>query len=115
MPKLLPYTDTVKWVIENVNIKDREFVTLRQVVINSFKPEDIRRVYHLPQPHKVYDKEFLEKFSAKNEEPSEVIKQWNSNPSKHKMDSTDMYTVAILATSYLYISIIPCTLFGYAD
>jgi len=113
IPKLLPYVDMVKLIIENVNIKDREWVTSRQVVIGSFKPKDIRRMYHLPPPHKVYDKKFVEKFSSKNEEPSEALKQWRENSSKNKMDRTGMYSVASLATPYLYIASMVCRLFGY--
>lgn len=111
MPKLLPYTDMVKWVIENVNIEDREFVTSRKMVIDTFKPEDIKRMYHLPQPHKVYDKAFVDE----NEEPCEFIKQWRSNPSKHKIDRTGMYSVASLVIPYLYIAAMLCRLFGCAD
>jgi len=114
-PKLLPYTDMVKWIVENVTIEDKEFVTSRQVVIDSFKLKDIRRMYHLTEPHMVYDKAFVEKFSAENEEPFEVIKQWMSNPSTHKMDRTDMYLVSSIATPYLYISTMLCRLFGYEN
>ncbi len=64
----------VKWIIENVNIENKEFVTSRQVVIDSFKRKDFRRMYHLRLPHKVYDKAFVEKFAIENEEPFEVIK-----------------------------------------
>jgi len=93
----------VKWIIENVNIEDKEFVTSRKVVISSFKPKDIKRVYHLPPPHKVYDKALVEKFATENEEPSKVIKQWRENLSKHNRGSLFIHAAML------------CRLFGYAN
>ena len=32
-PKMIPYTDLVKWVLENVDIRDRKFVTRSRTII----------------------------------------------------------------------------------
>lgn len=87
-------------------------MTSRKVFIDSFKPVDIIRMYHLPLPHKVYDKAFVEKFATKNEEPSKAIKQCRENPSKNKMDRNGMYSVASLIAPYLYIVAMLCRLLG---
>ena len=73
-PNILPYTDMVKWIIDNINISDCAFQTLRQEVTSSFTPEDLKRMYHIPDPHKVYDKAFLEHFAKENEEPLDPIR-----------------------------------------
>ena len=37
-PKILPYTNMVKWVIDDANITDRKFRSRNQEVIGSFIP-----------------------------------------------------------------------------
>ena len=53
--QMLPYTDVVKWAIEEIPFTDRTFVTKDGRVFGSFKPEDLRQMYHLPAPEQVYN------------------------------------------------------------
>jgi len=48
-PKIVPYTDMVKWVLDNANILDRQFKSQDQEVIGSSTPQDLRLMYHLPE------------------------------------------------------------------
>ena len=52
----------VRWIIDNLSIGDRTFLTSRGTMIVSFKAKDLKQMYHLPDPHKIYDKEILAKF-----------------------------------------------------
>ena len=61
-PRILPYTDMVKWVLDNTDISDRQFRTPGQELIGSFTTEDLRLMYHLPEPQATYNKQFMEKF-----------------------------------------------------
>ena len=70
----------VRWIIDNINIRDRNFLTSRGTVIGSFKAEDLKQMYHLLDPDKIYDNEFIAKFTKENELKSAPIKQWTSNP-----------------------------------
>jgi len=72
IPKILPYTDMVKWVIDNVNILDKTFRNARHEVMGSFIPNNLRKMYHLPEPQNLYDKFFLENFAKENEDPLEI-------------------------------------------
>jgi len=58
--KILPYTDMVKWIIDNISILDHTFQTSRKEVIGSFTTKDLKIMYHIPHPQKVYDKAFEE-------------------------------------------------------
>lgn len=49
-PKILPYTDMVKWIIDHADISDREFKTANQQVMGLFAPNNLRSMYHLPEP-----------------------------------------------------------------
>ncbi|MCY6524888.1 hypothetical protein, partial [Actinobacillus pleuropneumoniae] len=57
-------------------------------IFGSFKPEHLRQMYHLPEPEKIYNKAFVEKFAAENEVQSEPIRDWRQNPAKHKHESS---------------------------
>ena len=49
-PRILPYTDMVKWVLDNTDISDRQFKTPSEELIGSFTTEDLRLMYKLPEP-----------------------------------------------------------------
>ena len=49
----------VRWIIDNLNIEDRTFLTSKGTMIGSFKAKDLKLMYHIPNPKKVYDKQFL--------------------------------------------------------
>jgi len=55
-PKIIPYTDMVKWIIDDVDISYREFKTGGHEVIGSFAPYNLRLMYHLPQPWVTYNR-----------------------------------------------------------
>lgn len=48
--KILPYTNMVKWIIENINIIDNTFLTSRKTGIGSFTVEYLKKMYHIPYP-----------------------------------------------------------------
>ena len=48
--KILPYTNMIRWVVENVNIEDRQFKNSKIELMGSFKDEDLKEMYHLPHP-----------------------------------------------------------------
>ena len=72
-------------------------------------------MYHLPEPEKIYNKDFVEKFAAENEVPSEPIRDWRQNPAKHKHESSGKYSVDSLASPYCYAGIMMCRLWGLHD
>jgi len=50
--QILPYTDVVRWAIEEVPIINRTFCTMDGRVFSSFQPDDLRQMYHLPASQK---------------------------------------------------------------
>jgi len=48
--KILPYTDMAKWIIDHADISDRELKMRSQEVMGSFTPNNLRRMYFLPEP-----------------------------------------------------------------
>lgn len=72
-PKLLPYMDMVRWIIDNVDILDRTLRNFRHEFMGSFTPDNLCRMYHLLEPHKLYDKAFIKNFSKENEDPMDVM------------------------------------------
>lgn len=64
----------VKWIIKNINITHRTFLTSRKIVIGSFRAHDLKKMYYIPDREKVYGKYFLEKFSRENKVESDPIR-----------------------------------------
>ena len=54
--KILPYNDMIRWVVENLTIEDRQFRNSRMELMGSFKAEDLKQMYHIPNPQDIYDK-----------------------------------------------------------
>ena len=48
--QILPYTDVVRWEIEEIPIKNRNFCTRDGRIFGSFQSNDLRQMYHLPVP-----------------------------------------------------------------
>jgi len=48
--KILPYTDMIRWVVENLTIEDKQFRNLRMEIMGSFKAEYLKQMYHILDP-----------------------------------------------------------------
>lgn len=69
-------------------------------------------MYHLPEPEKKYNKDFLKKFADENEIESTPIRRWRKNPAKHKHESSSKYSVDSLASPYCYARAMMCRIWG---
>ena len=85
-PKILPYIDMVKWVIDHLNIEDREFKNSKDENICSFMTEYVRTMYHLPTLQLNYEKDFFQRFIEKHPNLKKVIKEWKDDQGKLKWD-----------------------------
>lgn len=110
--KILPYTDMVRWVVENLTIKDRKFRNSRMEHMGSFKAEDLKKMYHIPDPRDIYENSYLANFAKKNKEPFKIIQGWRVLENKFKFDKTGMYPIASLANPYNYATAMLCRLYG---
>lgn len=72
--KILPYNDLVRWVIKSIIIIDRAFFTADGRMFGSSRAEDIKNMYHFPEPQKQYNKAFLESFAEENDVELDPIK-----------------------------------------
>ena len=73
-PKIVPYTDMVKWIIDNLNIAERKFQNSRETIIGCFKAEDLHKMYHFPDPQCIYDRKYVEDFFKIHGDPADSIK-----------------------------------------
>lgn len=109
--KVLPYNDMGRWIIESIATTDKTFTTSEGKVFRSFREEDLRQMYHLPQPDKQYNKAFLEAFSKENDIEVDPIRQWRHFSTKHKHETSGMCSVDSLAFPYCYAGVMMCKLF----
>jgi len=61
-PKLILYTDMVKWIVDQVDVSNIEFNNSRKDFMGSFSPNNLRLLYLILEPQAFYNKQFLEKF-----------------------------------------------------
>lgn len=73
-PKILPYTDMVKWILDSAEIGNRQFKIHGQGIIGSFISHDLKLMYHLLEPQETYNKKFMEKFGKENRDLEKTTK-----------------------------------------
>lgn len=114
-PKIIPYIDMVKWIINEADISDREFKTRSQGIMGSLTPDNLRLIYHLPEPQVIYNKQFVEMFAKENDDPADCTRVWSNNEEKSKKDKNSMYTTFSICPPYSFASAMLCTQFGRPD
>jgi hypothetical protein len=120
-PRLLPYCDMIKWVLDHVDIPTRTIFNEQKVAVGTFRPEHIREMYKLsPTPRFTHNAEFLEVFKKKECEQygkslSDLIKDWYSHPAKFRADSNGIYSISALEPQFMYVAMMVCRLYGKED
>ena len=65
-PRLLPYYDMIRWVLDHVDIPTRNIISKQKVMVGTFRQEHLQAMYQLsPTPNFAYNVEFLEGFKEK--------------------------------------------------
>ena len=62
---MFPYYDIIRWVIDNTTITNRTFMTVGGMMFGYFRAEDIKAMYHLPNPQKIYNRAFIADFTSR--------------------------------------------------
>lgn len=114
-PRILPYTDMVKWVLDSTDIMNKNFKTQGQELISSFTPQYLKLMYHLLEPQETYNKQFMEKFAKENENLTECTKDWSIRDEALKKDKHGMYSIGSLTSPYCFATAMLCRLFGKPD
>ena len=114
-PRILPYTDMVKWVLDSTDISDRQFRTPTQELIGSFTTEDLRLMYQLPEPQATYNKQFMEDFAREHANLSECTQEWTKRDEPLKKNKHGMYSTSSLTSPYCFAAAMLCRLFGKPD
>ena len=81
-------------------------------LIGSFRAEDLKKMYHIPNPQDIYDNTFVANFAKKNPDPFKLIKGWRVLDNKLKYEKLSMYAIASFANPYNYATTMLCRLYG---
>lgn len=114
-PKIVPYTDMIKWILDNREMKNRQFKIQGQGLIGSFAAQDLKLMYHLPEPQVTYNTQLIEKFVADNPNLSKTTKDWSKNDEPLKKDKNGIYITGSLTSPYSFAAAMLCRLFGMRD
>lgn len=105
----------VKWVIDHMNISTINFMNKEKIFIGSFTKNDLRSIYHLPQPQQKYNNIFIKKFMKENQHQLDSIKNQRRDHNKHKREDKCMYSIASLVGPYYQIATMICRIYGYPN
>lgn len=105
----------VRWIIDNVEILDRALKNSRHEVMGSFTLDNLRIMYHLPEPLNIYDKAFNENFMKENEDWMDAMQTWRSGSNKFKREKFGINLISPLSSPHSFASAMMCRLFGKAD
>jgi hypothetical protein len=120
-PRLLPYYDMIRWVLDHVDILTRTIISQHKVTIGTFRPKHLQVMYQLsPTPNFTYNAKFLEGFKRKECEQygrklSILIKDWISHPANFRADSNGIYSISSLEPQFRYIAMMTYRLYGKED
>lgn len=114
-PKIIPYTDMVKWILDSAEIKNRKFKVHGQGLIGSFVAQDLKLINHLPEPQATYNTQFIVKFVKENQNLSETTKYWSRKDEPLKKDKHGMYSTGSLTSPYFFAAAMLCRIFGIPD
>jgi hypothetical protein len=120
-PRLLPYYDMIRWVLDHVDILTRTIINEQKVTVGTFRLEHLQAMYQLSStPNFTYNVEFLEGFEEKECEQYgrtflKLIKDWVSHPAKFRADSNGIYSISSLDPPFRYIAMIAYRLYGRED
>lgn len=114
-PKILPCTDMIKWILDNADMNNRQFKVHGHGLIGSFVAQDLKLMYHLPEPQVTYNAQFVNKFAAENPDLSETTRDWSRKEESLKKDKNGMYNTSSLTSPYCFAAAMLCRLFGMLD
>ena len=113
--KILPYTDMIKWILDDAELHHRQFKVKGHGLVGSFMAQDLKLMYHLPEPQTTYNADFVRKFTTENPDLSNTTKEWSKRDEPLKKDKNGMYSTGSLTSPYCFAVAMLCRLFGKPD
>ena len=100
-PSILPYNDTVKWIVEHTNPEDRSFNDSAGSQLSTFRPEVFTKSYGIKPARQPLNAEFSQ--ASKNRfNFHEMLKSWMNEHSKFRRGKTNFILSPGLENPILY-------------
>ena len=80
----------IMWILDNAELQGRQFKVQGHGLIGSFTAQDLKLMYHLPEPQTTYNMQFIKKFAAENPNLAETTKEWTRREEPLKRDKNGM-------------------------
>ena len=78
-PAILPYNNTVRWIIDHANPKDRSFNNSTGLLLANFYSENFVKVYALKPFRQLLNVDFI-KAAKSRYNFDEMLKSWMNEP-----------------------------------
>ena len=76
MPTMLPYYDHIDLIMPLVNLMRRVVVSTINLMVGSFRPKDLSKIYKMRSPNKWLNEQILNQFKEENLDYEEILKGW---------------------------------------
>jgi len=87
----------------------------RNELMGSFRVEDMKKMYHIPDPQDIHDKTYMAGLTKNNPDPFKLIQGWIVLDNKLKFEKSGMYAIDSLANPYNYAADMLCRLYGFPN
>jgi hypothetical protein len=110
----MPYTNAIKWIIDNNSPQDRSFNDDSVAQLTSFRPEAFARAYALRQPDWFLNAKFLD--AARTQfNFDEILKSWMNNPTSFTPKDDKSYPISWFKESLSLLAAMIFILYGLPD
>jgi hypothetical protein len=111
-PEVFPCTDSISWILKNIDINSSYVCNARKEPIASCRPNDLDKCYHIEAGNKIMDGQLLSEFELT---PKDLFLGWYKAVKQFKYRPKSRYPMTNLRRSYQYMVSMLSRLYGELD
>ena len=111
-PAILPFYDMIGWIIEKVDMQSRIIVNASGLMIGSFRPTGVTKMYKTRQPNRHLNQAFVRDFWEKHPSYHDTVASWCKFGHKCKVRANQRYPTIYLHEPYHLLAIMLCRIYG---
>ena len=110
-PTGLPYNDTVKWIVDHANPKDRSFNTSTGLLLANFRSEIFVKIYTLKPFMQLLNADFV-KDAKSRYNFDQMLKYWMAERRKFSQIKDELYPIEWFNEPFSLLAAMLCRLYS---
>ena len=111
---ILPYNDTVRWIIDHANPKDHSFNTSTGLLLANFRFETFVKIYALKPFMQLLNADFV-KAAKSMYNFDQMLKSWMAEPRKFSQRKDELYPIEWFKEPYFLLVTMLCKIYGLSN